>query len=379
MKKLYWRPQRISLRVLSLIAAVAVIGQVALESYRTHARQPYYDQKLAAARTCQKAFEAVKEARRALGHAIDPESDLNGSGMLGVLMSPTTTDPGHLPAKQTAANPNWAAVVVHMLGRAGVTKGDVVALGVSGSFPTLNIAALAAVHAVGAEPILISSVGASQFGANIPDLTWLDMESVIAKQGILPFRSVAATRGGIDDRGFGMSKKGKELLDEAMRRNGIEALETKNATDGVDKRMAIYRARAAGRAIKAYINVGGGTASLGSALGRRLFKPGLSKSVPRGGANLTAVMSKFATEGVPIIHLSKIELLAERYGLPVSPTTPPAIGEGKVFARAVYNPWIAGVMLVLLILLMIAFVRMDWGYRLVSAAGARGATPEPMV
>jgi poly-gamma-glutamate system protein len=51
-----------------------------------------------------------------------------------------TTDAGNLEAKQTAINPNWAAVIVDLLQQANVKERDPVAVSFSGSFPALNIA-----------------------------------------------------------------------------------------------------------------------------------------------------------------------------------------------------------------------------------------------
>ena len=96
-------------------------------------------------------------------------------------------------------NPNFAAVVVEWLKELGVKSGDVVAVGASGSFPAMNIAVYAALHELGIEPIIISSTAASQWGANEPSFTWLDMEAVLRKSDVFPYKSVAASLGGVGD------------------------------------------------------------------------------------------------------------------------------------------------------------------------------------
>ena len=50
--------------------------------------------------------------------------------------------------------------------------------------------------------------------------------------------------------------------------------------------------------------------------------------VPREAASIDSVMTRFALEGIPVIHLIKINVLAERYGLPLQPQVIPAVGEG---------------------------------------------------
>ena len=54
-----------------------------------------------------------------------------------------------------------------------------------------------------------------------------------------------------------------------------------------------------------------------------------------------SIMTRFAKEDVPVIHLVQIEKLATCYGLPVQPKNMPIVGEGKVFYREEYNKWLA--------------------------------------
>ena len=183
MTRMYWRPHKVSRIELLLVAVVALGGLTAAERFRVTERQKHYEQKMAAARAAQRGFEVVRTARIALGE-INLEVDPLATGLIGPLMSPVTTNHGHLGAKQISVNPNFAALLVQYLKRADVEAGDVVALGLSGSFPAINIAALTAVEAIGAQPVVISSVSASQFGANDPRLTWPDMERVLVE----PFR-----------------------------------------------------------------------------------------------------------------------------------------------------------------------------------------------
>ncbi|GAB4303127.1 MAG: poly-gamma-glutamate system protein [Myxococcota bacterium] len=381
MKKLYWRPQRISLKVLWMLAFVAAVSLGIIEGFKVKEQQPFYTEKLKAARLTKTALEVIKKERLQRGIPIDLDTDPAMSGLIGVLLTDITTNPGHLPAKQTAVNPNFAAVIVHMLKRAGIEANDPVAVGFSGSFPSLNIAVMAALQTLGAKPIIISSVGASQWGANIANFTWLDMETTLFKQRVFSFRSVAASRGGVDDRALGLSKEGKQKLDEAISRNEIPMLNPKNFDDSLEKRFALYREYAGGNEIKVYINVGGGTTSVGTTVGKKMFKPGLNRIPPRGIAEVDSIMTRFIVEGVPVIHLTNIDTIAQRYGLPLQPTTPVAVGEGKVFVREVYNRKLVFTALFIILLLIYAFIRFDWGYRILKA-GQRdkpSTRPEKMV
>ena len=381
MRKVYWRPQRISLRVLAIVALAAVAGLVSVETFRVRERQAHYGKKVLAARLARQAFDVIKQERLQRAIPIDEDSDPARTGLIGSLLTLVTTSRGHLPAKQTSVNPNFAAVVVHMLKRAGVEEGDAVAVGFSGSFPAINVNVMAAMEAIGVRPLIISSAGASQWGANDPDFMWTDMEKVLADRRVFSFRSLAATRGGVDDRALGLTKDGRQHLDLVIQRSGLPQLDVKNFTDSVEKRFAFYQQQAGDTPIRAYINVGGGTSSVGTRVGKRMFRPGLNRRLPRGASTIDSVMTRFVAEGVPVIHLSQIDNLAIRHGLPVQPTVIPAVGEGKVFIREVYQTWLVAVVLIALIGLLFAFVRFDWGYRLL-ATGRRERSegrPEPMV
>jgi hypothetical protein len=92
-------------------------------------------------------------------------------------------------------------------------------------------------------------------------------------------------------------------------------------------------------------------------------------------------MNRFAEEGVPVVHLVNIVKLAKRFGLAVQPHTVPAVGQGKVFSRAEYNPWLAGGFLLVIFGSLYAFVRSDLGFRIMQLSKRRksGGHPEPMV
>lgn len=362
MKKLYWRPSGISRLELILIAAVAIVCLVCVENLPRVRRQSHFREKVAAARLASAGMAAIKEEKRNRGFVVDPETDPWGSGMIGNLVTPITSNTGHLPAKLLTTNPNFAAVVVAMLKRAGVAKGDRVAVGVSGSFPALNLAVYSALQTLQARPVIIASVASSEWGATDPNYTWLDMERTLFDRRLVSFRAAAASRGGIDDLGFGISKQGRAMLDAAIQRAGIRKLEPDSLEEAITVRMNLYYELAGDDQFKAYINVGGGAASVGTAVGKRLFDPGLNTSAPRGATD--SVMSRFIQEGVPVLHMSGIADIAARYGLSTNPAQPASIGEGGVYTRVEYNPWYALVGIVVILMTMLAFLRLDFGRNL---------------
>ena len=381
MKKVYWRPRTVSRTGLILIALIALAGLFVVEQFKGPVRQPHFELKHAAAQKAREAFEAIKAKRVEVGPPIDAEVDPFETGVIGLLNSPVTSVTGYLSAKQASVNPNFAAVVVDMLKQAGVEQGDVVALGVSGSFPALNACAFAAVETLGAEPVSIASVSASDWGASVPELLWIDMEQVLVDAKVTEHRSFAASMGGHDDRGQGLDEEGKKLVLAGIERNKLELIQIEDFEANVAHRVDLYRKQVGGRPIKAYINVGGGAVSVGRELGKELFMPGLNLHPPKRVEYVPGVMSTFSLQGVPCLHLIHVRDLAERYGLPIEPLQAPAVGEAAVFEAIDYSRPLVLSVLGLIMASLYGFIRTDIGFRLLRGSGRSGGDsfPEPMV
>ena len=381
MKKVYWRPKAVSRTGLVLIAFTAVVGLIVVESVKVERLQPHYDEKMAASELAAEAYDVIYDARMELGYDIDETMDLTQSGMLGLAMSDVTSLAGDVTAKRTAINPNFAAVAVQMLHDAGCEKGDVVAIGVSGSFPGINVCVYAAAETMELEPIIMTSGAASQWGANLPDLLWLDMERILVEEGLFKTRAIAASVGGFEDRGLGLSEEGLEAIDEGIKRNSLRRLKAETFEDAVNERMDLYDSQASGKPIKAYINVGAGTVSVGRTLGKKMFSPGLNLKAPDKIRQTDGIMPRFIMRGVPVIHFAQIADLAEQNGLPVPPLIAPVPGEAAVFEAVDYSKILAGSVLGLLGLMLYGFVRSDIGLRLLklSKSPKKDTSTEAMV
>jgi poly-gamma-glutamate system protein len=403
MKKIYWRPRAVSRPALLLIAFISLSGLIVAEQWKVSTAQPYLEEKRIAAELAEDAFEVVKKAREDVGPPIDPLVDPAMTGLIGVPTSPVTSKEGDVSAKQTSCNPNFAAVIVDMLKEAEVREGDVVAIGVSGSFPALNICTYAACETLKVTPLVISSASASQWGANVPALMWPDMEMKLRQNDIFNIKSVACSVGGDQDRGQDLSEDGLKLVIASIERCGLDLLEVPEtpvnltgeqasvaaerarAADflaNVDARMRIYENNAKGKPIKAYINVGGGMVSVGKNIGKRMFEPGLNLRPPRHVRDIDGIMPRFIQRGVAVIHMVHINTIADRYQLPLEPTVMPSIGSGGVFYGTDYSkPLVIGI-LAFILLCLYGFIRSDVGFRMLRTAQSsrkRDAQPEPMV
>jgi len=323
--------------VLSVIALLSLMAFLAVEYGKEDVKLKWYDKKIEASKLASEAAAYLKEFRMSKGVFVDIVNDPNETALIGQDLTPITTDRGFIEAKLTSTNPNYAAVIVDMLKEAGLEKNDVVAIAFTGSLPGLNIAVHSAVQTLELKPIIITSVGASNWGANDPDFTWLDMESLLFKAGIFKNKSVAASIGGGLDRGRGLSPEGRQLITDAIHRNKIEFINEEHLENSIQKRMDVFDNYREKKKIKAFINVGGGIASIGSVENGKYIPTGLSTILPMKNYPVRGVMIQMAENNVPIIHLLNVNKLALKYGLPINPVPLPHAGEGEIFIQKRYS------------------------------------------
>ncbi|MCP4757368.1 MAG: poly-gamma-glutamate system protein [Proteobacteria bacterium] len=261
------------------------------------------------------------------GVAFDPFSDPNRTGFIGEELTPLTTTLGSLVSKRTTTNPDVAPLIHTLLLKAGVGEGDVVAVAASGSFPALIFATMMAVEAVGAKPLVVVSVGSSTWGANRPNWTWLDMERLFHRSGLVKNRSRFVTPGGPDDQGSNLFEESKGLFLEAARRNGIPKLESKSLEEAIERRMAIYTAERPAL----FVNIGGSHPSLGGCPHGHLYPPGLIEKKISCSHSERGLIVRFQERGIPVVNLLDIPALAVAHGIAVDPVPLPKPGQSPVY------------------------------------------------
>ncbi len=280
------------------------------------------------------AIAVLKECQIERGLPLDTENNPNQTGLIGVESSPLTTTIGNLEAKRTTTNPNFAALIVFLLNEAGVERGDAVAVGASSSFPSLIVAVLSAAKAMDFHPLIINSLGASQWGANIMDFHWLDMLSCLLKAGIFDCEPIALSLGGERDNGEDMSPEGRSFLLEEISKSGFPFIGDSELKANVEIRMQLYEKSAAGKKIKAFINIGGSWANMGTDAEVLELKPGLVRVRQLPPLGNRGVIFEMASRNIPVIHLLFVRGLVERYGLSWDPVPLPRPGKERLFQRA---------------------------------------------
>ena len=334
---------------LVLLSSLSLICFIISINIRTIDVSGSYDQKVKAAELMHKAMEVLKNSRMESGVFIDIENDPNETGLVGSPFSLITTDEGDLDSKLTTLDPNFSAAIVDLMTQLKLKSQDTVAVLMTGSMPGANIAVLTACKALGLYPISITSIGASQWGANQVDFTWLDMEKILFENDLIPLRSIAASIGGRNDMGRLLSPAGRKIITENISYHEIPIIRNNRLAENIKHRMDIYSAVDRIANYKAIINVGGGVASLGTSFNLKLLPPGVVlrpdiSNIGRPGG-IEGVFSKFLNSNVPGLHILNIRPLTEQFKMPFAPIPVPEIGSGSLYADERYNIWVAALCL----------------------------------
>jgi len=312
------------------------------ENSRVTVNADNYEAKMMAAKTMMAALETLREYRLP-GHILtstEGVQDPLAYTMLGEKDSPITTDAGRIQDKITVLNPNFAAVIVDLVDQTGLISGDTIAVMVTGSMPGANIAVYSAAKALGLQPIVITSVGSSWWGANSPDFTWLDMERILYEQGIFDFRSIAASAGGSDDQGgLRLTNQGRQLIADAVNRNELTYIHQGSLSENIRGRKELYSGITDVSNYKAVVNVGGGIAALGDHANAELIPNGVSLRLPVKNYPNLGVIHFFAHVNIPVIQLYNVSEIAnnDKYKLPLGQLPLQKPGIGKVFKHRRYN------------------------------------------
>ena len=340
-------------KIIGALSVLALLAFLAVENSKVDVRQKWYREKLEAATLSAEAANSIKQYRLNKGIFVDEVNDPNQTALIGQEYTLITTDRGYIDSKLATTNPNFAAMIVQLLKEAGVEKGDQVAVAFTGSFPALNISVMAALETLQIKPVIITSVGASNFGANDPYFTWLDMESYLYDAGVFHNKSVAASIGGGFDLGRGLSPEGRNLIENAINRNNVDFIHEKHLDNSIARRLEIYDENRNGLPYKAYINVGGGIASLGNTINGKLIPVGLTQNLPVKNYPVSGVIVQMGQRGMPIIHLLNINQLIQKYNLQSRIVPLPEPGEGGIFVQKKYNIIVTAVATLIMIVIIV--------------------------
>ena len=346
-----FRPQIQKTWVVLLVAIFSIMMVYFALANITYYETVGFQDKIEAAEIMEEALSVLKKEVKKQYPDVPILEDIDPN-LTGLIFnrpkSPMTTYSGDLKSKQTVLKPNFSALIVDLFLQAKLSKGDTIAIGMTGAMPGANIALLSACEAMEIVPVIITSVGASQWGATDSNFTWLDMEAVLHENNIISHRSIAASLGGRNDEYkekkiakiiYG-GKRGAELASKAIKRNGITKIK------GYSKRKSLYEDFINGDIsdYSAYVNIGGGVSSMGVG-GNKLLdqKTGIIYSEEVIKKDLDkCVVSEFADAGVLLINIHNIpRLIMDENGKQLIDLggKEGKTGEGLLFYSERYTLW----------------------------------------
>jgi len=339
-----FRPSIQKTRILVFLALINIIVYYFVSSSVVTFRASDYELKIASAEKMENALNVLKKYGRKYPFLSRDPFDTR-LVFLNTETSPLLTDIGKYEAKSTVLKPNFSALIIDQFSKSGLNKGDTIAVSMTGSMPGANIAVLMACEAMELEYILISSLGASSWGATDMNLSWPKMEKILYDNNLISKVSDKFTYGGGADylkRGTryrkiygGESKRvsidslmislyPNKTMDDLFILHGLSNDEVLNDSTGtilktsINQRISFYEKSCSDGSLScfdAYVNVGGGVASFGYK-GKNKLKDnfGYVKAndvldVLPSFEKRNSVMAKFAESNIPLINITEIEKL----------------------------------------------------------------------
>ena len=347
--------KRISIAQLLLVIwmVVMVLAVVSNVRFAKTAEHPYYEKMLEASSLTKKAFDTIKQYKLDNGMPIVSEDKLK-TGLIGEEATAIFTTPGNLHAKRTTCNPNWAAVIIDYFYKANLKSGDQVVFVFSGSFPGLNIAALAAAEVFGLNTAVMASIGASSYGATDPDFTFFDMMCLLNGKDVLKDRLDYVSFGGGSDTGNNFHDEEEIFWNEDLEnlrtieeikssikaridKEGVNFIYEPDFSTNIDKRIEYLRQLVPDA--KFLLNVGGSSVGIGVDA-ETYIDSGFQDPTTKMTSKLSSfdvnkdnwgLIQYFLTKEIPVASMLNIRGLASDYGLAYDPDVMPAVGDGEIY------------------------------------------------
>ena len=334
-----FRPQIQKTHVLAILALLNLLMVYwALNSYEQH-RTFGFEMKNHDVQIMESSINSLRTAfiQKTINEGNDSESF--GDFLIGPQNSVIQTTMGSRISKQSVLNPDIAAMVTEMLIELEIDSSDKVAVSYTGSYPGANIAILSALEAIHAEAVIISSCGASEFGATNPQMTWIDMENYLFEEKMISNRSYFASIGGGYDLGTQLGIEGRKTCEKSIYSNGLELLNIGDLEKNIESRMKYYNRDFISNDISVFINVGGGIYSIGDSLKRLVTQPGIIYPGDINSDNNQTMIERFLNDNIPVININQIHVLTAWYELPYPPDITNKYATGSLFySKKQYNP-----------------------------------------
>jgi poly-gamma-glutamate system protein len=293
-------------------------------------------------------FDIIIQEKAKRNIKSDAESIVKYKELLGNDFTEITTTLGSLESKELTTNPEFAAAITKLLLELIIDEDSKIGVIMSASFPALAVSTLASLQVVGCDVVMFSSLGASTYGANQPNATWIDMEKLLLQSGGLKYKSDIVSLGAENDNGEGLIEEGVSMLILAAKRNNVKLYLPHSIEESINyKTEHLIKSN-----IDLLINLGGNQSALGACPHASTIPNGYVQQFQSCSDHNRGIISRLNENGIPFINFLNIKDLALRYGLPLQPGTTYGDCSGIYYSESVNK---FGVSLIL-ILLSITFL-----------------------
>lgn len=338
-----FRPQIQRTRILFALAFVSLCLVYIVSNSKTYINNFNIDKKYLAVDIMVESINIIKKNKSI------SESDIYKTGLIGDANSDITTiqykDSLILQSKIATTNPNFSAFIIDLLEESNLEKGDSVAVSMTGSFPGANIAVLSACKALGLNPVIISSLGSSSWGANTINYSWLEIEKKLNDNDILNYQSIGCSIGGENDLGDNLSDDGIELIEEIIAESDVLFINESNLDKNISKKINLFDEI---MNYSAFINIGGNASSLGPGKGKGSIKGGIINPILKDDSSeiyfdnenselfykdfKKSISYHFLDKNIPVINIKNINSLLKDYGVEyLLDSNANKIKEGKLY------------------------------------------------
>lgn len=321
--------------ILVVLAFLFVFIQYGLKPRGIKVKSEYYAEMKSAAEKMKFMEDEIKAERLRKGIPIEKELDKNETGLIGAEWSGLTTTLGSLESKRTSCDPDFAALLAKVFKETGLKKGDTVAANLSSSFPALNLAFISAADTLELNAIIVTSAGASTYGGNIEDFTYLDMENYLYSKNIITNRSRGWSFGGLDDVGREFEPEIKEKLAIKNNSYGLKFFYEEDIKKNLQLRYDYYQEEGKND-IKAFINIGGNLLSIAGSVdiitNQRVL---LDKNTNMKNG----LVGAFLKDEIPVFYLLNLKSITSYYGMKFDPDGFQEIGTSAIYFEENHSIW----------------------------------------
>lgn len=266
----------------------------------------------------ERVWDRIREAQfylyslKTQSEGVAPSQSLDPwqSGLIGTEWSNITTTVGSLASKQISCNPLWGTIFLRWFDKAGLKRGDRIAILSSGSFPGFLISSLVAAEERGLDVLLIVSLGASSYGANDPNFPISVILMELRRAGFISTKAAFYTFGGDYEIGAGIPPDGLEILSRSAISDDVPLLQAKSLQEVIDSKMGrldIFKPALV-------VQIGGSHANMGTDDAVLSLPPGFldSRYAERAGNGVIGLVLK---RGIPVIHILNVKSLCRMTGV----------------------------------------------------------------